>query len=190
MRDVIPLILRMSDTIHCSECLVQVLRALVSIDEGSILRMAVSVTHSVTPFLDRPVGVRSRLFAFHLPLRRRRRRRHRRRQRQICSPVYPLQGGTARWWSGSPRSRHIARLSLAAAGVLSLGRPVGGRQVSIPLTPSLSFLCQCLPGAASAGPADFEADAPRLRSESESGNERHLWDRDANECFFRCHKGV
>ena len=150
MRDVIPFILRMSDTIHCSDCLVQVSRALVSIDEGSILRMAVSVTHSVTPFLDRPVGVRSRLFAFHLPLRR-----HRRLQRRICSPVYPLprhvRGGTARWWSGSPRSRHIARLPRIAARILSLGRPVGGRQVSIPLTPLLSFLCQCLPGAASLG---------------------------------------
>ena len=137
MRDVIPFILRMSDTIHCSECVVQVSRALVSMDEGSILRMAVSVTHSVTPFLDRPVGVRSRLFAFHLPLRRRR------RQRRICSPVYPLlpraQGGTARWWSGSPRSRHIARPLKAAAGVLSLGRPVGGRQVSIPLFPLSMF---------------------------------------------------
>lgn len=51
-----------------------------SIDDGSILRLAVSVTHS----LNRPVGAR-RLFAFHLPLRR-----HRRRQRLICSPVYPL----------------------------------------------------------------------------------------------------
>ena len=43
-----------------------------------------SLTHSVTLSLDRPVEERSRLFAFHLPLRRHR------RQRLICSPVYPL----------------------------------------------------------------------------------------------------